>query len=162
MQNVTAALNALGVKTCLACGKAGAKSLCMGCKTVYFCGKACQTVAWPGHKKECRRVVREKAEAKYRLEGPIAAAFAADEAMAADACRAALLWISFLDARRGENSQVPIRHPCGRGVLHLPEPGRPRAAAGRPRADVRVPRAARGLRAHPVPREERRGERRVR
>jgi len=27
MQNVTAALNGLGVKTCLACGKAGAKSL---------------------------------------------------------------------------------------------------------------------------------------
>ena len=45
MQNVTAALDALGVKTCLACGKAGAKSLCMGCKTVYFCGKACQKEA---------------------------------------------------------------------------------------------------------------------
>ena len=42
MQNVTAALNALGVKTCLACGKAGAKSLCMGCRSVSFCGKACQ------------------------------------------------------------------------------------------------------------------------
>ena len=88
MQNVTAALNALGVKTCLACGKAGAKSLCMGCRSVSFCGKACQKVAWPGHKKECRRIVREKAEAKARLEDPIAAAFAADEAMAADACRA--------------------------------------------------------------------------
>ena len=84
MQNLTAALNALGVKTCLACGKAGAKSLCMGCKTVYFCGKACQKEAWPGHKKECRRIVREKAEAKARLEDPIKAAFAADEAMAAD------------------------------------------------------------------------------
>ena len=59
MQNVTAALNALGVKTCLACGKAGAKSLCMGCRSVSFCGKACQKVAWPGHKKECRRIVRE-------------------------------------------------------------------------------------------------------
>ena len=32
MQDVTAALNALGVKTCLACGKTGAKSLCMGCR----------------------------------------------------------------------------------------------------------------------------------
>ena len=103
MQNVTAALNALGVKTCLACGKAGAKSLCTGCRSVSFCGKACQRTAWPGHKRECRRIVREKAEAKYRLEGPIAAAFAADEAMAADACQAALPWrISFLDARRGE------------------------------------------------------------
>ena len=51
-----------------------------------FCGKACQKVAWPGHKKECRRIVREKAEAKARLEDPIKAAFAADEAMAAEEC----------------------------------------------------------------------------
>ena len=87
MQNVTAALDALGAKPCLACGKAGAKSLCMGCKTVYFCGKACQTEAWPGHKKECRRILREKAEFFDR----IAAAYAADEARAADACRAVLL-----------------------------------------------------------------------
>ena len=84
MQNVTHALNALGVKTCLACGKAGAKSLCMGCKTVYFCGKACQTVAWPGHKKECRRIKREKA----RVLDVAAAAYAADEARAADELRA--------------------------------------------------------------------------
>ena len=84
MQNVTAALNALGVKTCLACGKAGAKSLCMGCKTVYFCGKACQKEAWPGHKKECRRIVRERAKV---IDG-IAAAYAADEAMAAEECPA--------------------------------------------------------------------------
>ena len=65
------AINALGslkigtvaspVKICLACGKSGAKSLCMGCRSVSFCGKACQKVAWPGHKKECRRIVREKA-----------------------------------------------------------------------------------------------------
>ena len=80
MQNVTAALNALGVKTCLACGKAGAKSLCMGCKTVYFCGKACQKEAWPGHKKECRRIVRERA----RVLDKAAADYAADEAMAAE------------------------------------------------------------------------------
>ena len=86
MQNVTAALNALGVKTCLACGKAGAKSLCMGCRSVSFCGKACQKVAWPGHKKECRRIVREKAEALKKLRDPIEAAFAADEAMAAEEC----------------------------------------------------------------------------
>ena len=77
MQNVTAALNALGVKTCLACGKAGAKSLCMGCKTVYFCGKACQKEAWPGHKKECRRIVRERA----RVLDKAAADYAADEGL---------------------------------------------------------------------------------
>ena len=111
MQNVTAALNALGVKTCLACGKAGAKSLCMGCKTVYFCGKACQTQAWPGHKKECRRVVREKA----RVLDQAAADFAADEAMAADACRAALL-TSFLDARRGEPAGAGHTSPRARSA----------------------------------------------
>ena len=87
MQNVMAALPTLGVKTCLACGKAGAKSLCMGCKTVYFCGKACQTQAWPGHKKECRRTKRGKA----RFLDAAAADYAADEAMAADACQATLL-----------------------------------------------------------------------
>ena len=84
MQNVTAALDALGVKTCLACGKAGAKSLCMGCRSVSFCGKACQKVAWPGHKKECRRIKRERARV---LDG-IAAAYAADTAIAAEKCRA--------------------------------------------------------------------------
>ena len=121
MQNVTAALDALGVKTCLACGKAGAKSLCMGCKTVYFCGKACQTQAWPGHKKECRRIVRERA----RVLDKAAADYAADEAMAADACRAVwkplphVIWTTLpRRASRGE-SQVPGRHPKGRGVLHL-------------------------------------------
>ena len=60
MQNVRAALDALGVKTCLACGKTGAKSLCKGCRSVSFCGKACQTEAWRGHKKACRRVQRER------------------------------------------------------------------------------------------------------
>ena len=84
MHNVTAALNALGVKTCLACGKAGAKSLCTGCRSVSFCGKACQTQAWPGHKKECRRVVREKA----RVLDKAAADYAVDEAIAAEVCRA--------------------------------------------------------------------------
>ena len=85
MQNLTAALNHLGVKTCLACGKAGAKSLCMGCRSVSFCGKACQKVAWPGHKKECRRVQREKARV---LDG-IAADFAARRSRRDDARRSA-------------------------------------------------------------------------
>ena len=59
---------------------AGAKARGGGCKTVYFCGKACQKEAWPGHKKECRRIVRERARV---LDG-IAADYAADEAMAAE------------------------------------------------------------------------------
>ena len=78
MQNVTAALDALEVKTCLACGREGAKSLCLGCRSVSFCGKECQTMAWPGHKKECRRVMRERA----RVLDAAAAAYAADEATA--------------------------------------------------------------------------------
>ena len=92
LKDLTASLDAMthrqpgtvGVKACLACGKAGAKSLCLGCRCVSFCGKACAKIAWPGHKKECRRVVRAKARV---LDG-IAAAYAADEAMAADAWRA--------------------------------------------------------------------------
>ena len=84
MQNVRAALDALGVKTCLACGKTGAKSVCAGCRTVSFCGKACQTEAWRGHKRACRRVQRERA----RVLDKAAADFAAEEAMAADACAA--------------------------------------------------------------------------
>ena len=128
MQNVTAALDALGVETCLACGKAGAKSLCIGCRSVSFCGKACQEVAWPGHKEACRRIAleaenerlraevarltaeterieaeHERSEAEHERElrvvlermealerrttDPIAAAFAADEAIAAGAFR---------------------------------------------------------------------------
>ena len=88
MEHLTAALDRLGVKTCPVCGKTGAKSLCLGCRRVSYCGKACQKVAWPTHKRECRRIVREKAEALARIRDPIEAAYAADEAIAADACRA--------------------------------------------------------------------------
>ena len=88
MQDVTAALDALGVKVCAICGSESIPItlLCGTCGTLSFCGKACQDAAWPGHKKECRRIVREKAEAKARLEDPIRAAFAADEAIAAEKC----------------------------------------------------------------------------
>ena len=89
MEHLTEALDRLGVKTCPVCGKTGAKSLCRGCRSVSYCGKACQKVAWPSHKRECRRIVREKKEALARLRDPIEAAYAADEAMAADACRPA-------------------------------------------------------------------------
>ena len=83
MEHLTLALDRLGVKTCPVCGKTGAKSLCLGCRSVSYCGKACQKVAWPTHKRECRRIVREK---KKMIDG-IAAAYAADEAIAADAWR---------------------------------------------------------------------------
>ena len=72
------------MKTCPVCGKTGAKSLCLGCRSVSYCGKACQKVAWPTHKRECRRIVRERA----KILNGIAADLAADEAMAADAWRA--------------------------------------------------------------------------
>ena len=123
MQNLTAALDALGVKTCLACGKTGAKSLCTGCRSVNFCGAACQREAWRGHKKACRRVQRERA----RVLDAIAADYAADEAMAAEACRAC---VGPAPSTRVEgeptslsgfiqSTQVPARHSRGRGVLHL-------------------------------------------
>ena len=80
MEHLTDALSRLGVKTCPVCGKTGAKSLCKGCRSVSYCGKACQKVAWPTHKRECRRIVREKAEALARIRDPIEAAYAADEA----------------------------------------------------------------------------------
>ena len=83
MEHLTEALDRLGVKTCPVCGKTGAKSLCLGCRSVSYCGKACQKVAWPSHKRECRRIVQEK---KNILDG-IAADYAADEATAADAGR---------------------------------------------------------------------------
>ena len=88
MEHLTEALDRLGVKTCPVCGKTGAKSLCVACRSVSYCGKACQKIAWPSHKRECRRIVREKAEALARIRDPIEAAYAADEAMAADAWRA--------------------------------------------------------------------------
>ena len=82
MEHLTEALDRLGVKTCPVCGKTGAKSLCLGCRSVSYCGKACQKVAWPTHKRECRRIVREK----KKIIDAAAAAYAADEARAADAC----------------------------------------------------------------------------
>uniref|UniRef100_A0A383WGV5 MYND-type domain-containing protein n=1 Tax=Tetradesmus obliquus TaxID=3088 RepID=A0A383WGV5_TETOB len=35
----------------------GSKSLykCTGCRTVYYCSKACQHEAWPSHKQECKK-----------------------------------------------------------------------------------------------------------
>ena len=85
LENIKAALASVGIKTCGYCGKTGAKSLCLGCRGVSFCGKECQTAAWPGHKRACRRAMREK---KKFLDG-IAAAYAADTAIAAEKRRAA-------------------------------------------------------------------------
>ena len=86
MDNLRGAFNRLGVvNPCYNCGKGGAKSICSMCKSVRFCGKACQKAAWPGHKKDCRRIVKERETA--RVLDKAAADFAADEAMAADAWR---------------------------------------------------------------------------
>ena len=144
LANVRQALTRLGAEPCANCGSPGAKSLCLGCRTVSYCGKACQKVAWPSHKRECRRIVREKA----KIRDGIAAACAADEAIAADACRTVCRTgifrlrnsstsvkprrASSQDRRnRSSNShpgvstdrdgQVPTQHPHGRGVLHLQE-----------------------------------------
>ena len=84
LENIKAALASVGIKTCAFCGKTGAKSLCTGCRGVSFCGKECQTAAWPGHKRACRRAMRARA----RFLDGIAAAYAADTAIAAEKCRA--------------------------------------------------------------------------
>ena len=85
LENIKAALASVGIKTCAFCGKTGAKSLCTGCRGVSFCGKECQTAAWPGHKRACRKAMR----AKVRFLDGIAAAYAADTAIAAEERRAA-------------------------------------------------------------------------
>jgi hypothetical protein len=41
-------------KTCIVCNK-DAQYKCTKCKSVYFCGKDCQSKAWPIHKKHCER-----------------------------------------------------------------------------------------------------------
>ena len=84
MEHATNGPNDLNATLCASCGAPGAKSLCLGCRSVSYCGKACQKVAWPSHKRECRRIVREK----KKILDKAAADYAADEAMAANACRA--------------------------------------------------------------------------
>ena len=72
-------------RRCFHCQTEGTKMMCCSqCHIVWYCGKACQKEAWSGHKKQCRRVMRERA----RVLDKAAADYAADEAMAADACRA--------------------------------------------------------------------------
>lgn len=42
---------------CGNCGKQGnTLKKCTACKSVYYCGKACQRKAWPCHKKECKEI----------------------------------------------------------------------------------------------------------
>ncbi|ETM98937.1 hypothetical protein PPTG_19146 [Phytophthora nicotianae INRA-310] len=40
-------------KICLSCGKANAKNRCGGCRSVYFCDRACQRKSWPSHRPTC-------------------------------------------------------------------------------------------------------------
>jgi hypothetical protein len=46
-------------ETCAACGKKGKVLRCARCKSVGYCGKACQTSAWGDHKKECKRISKQ-------------------------------------------------------------------------------------------------------
>lgn len=46
-------------ETCAACGKKGKVLRCARCKSVGYCGKACQTSAWGDHKKECKRIAKQ-------------------------------------------------------------------------------------------------------
>jgi len=40
-------------KACLVCGASGARSRCSGCRVARYCSPACQTKAWPAHRKVC-------------------------------------------------------------------------------------------------------------
>lgn len=42
---------------CIYCGKRGVSKRCTRCKHVFFCNQACQTTAWPIHKRHCGRNV---------------------------------------------------------------------------------------------------------
>ena len=42
-------------------------TLCSGCRTVYYCGKACQTADWKRHRPTCRAVAQESELARQAL-----------------------------------------------------------------------------------------------
>ena len=55
-------------KKCHACGE-DAKSICSGCRIVYFCSKECQVSAWPSHKRKCKAAKKEaKRQAKQQAQ----------------------------------------------------------------------------------------------
>ena len=58
------ALKKKGVPLCVVCAQPASKLKCIRCKIPY-CSISCQTEDWKkrGHKKTCKRLVKEKAEA---------------------------------------------------------------------------------------------------
>ena len=54
---------------CAACGKGSVPSHCSRCKAVSYCGKQCQTQHWAdGHKKACKKLLKERAAAEADWE----------------------------------------------------------------------------------------------
>ncbi|KAL5320206.1 hypothetical protein ACEPPN_011007 [Leptodophora sp. 'Broadleaf-Isolate-01'] len=48
---------------CDFCGKGTGYRLCAGCNTTGYCSRECQAKRWSVHKKDCRRVQKERARA---------------------------------------------------------------------------------------------------
>nr|CAG4647903.1 EOG090X06BA [Moina brachiata]SVE93015.1 EOG090X06BA [Moina brachiata] len=44
---------------CAACGQEKVSSKCSSCKSVQYCGRDCQKIHWPYHKKECDKLAKQ-------------------------------------------------------------------------------------------------------
>lgn len=64
--------------SCAACGQEKVSSKCSGCKSVQYCGRDCQKIHWPYHKKECDKL------AKLRLQQEDAKSQSGNEVTADD------------------------------------------------------------------------------
>lgn len=46
--------------SCAACGQEKVSSKCSSCKSVQYCGRHCQKIHWPYHKKECDELAKQR------------------------------------------------------------------------------------------------------
>ena len=60
------------LRPCAACGKLedakGDHKACSGCRSVAYCGSACQRAHWPAHKAECKAAQKRIADDKHGLD----------------------------------------------------------------------------------------------
>ena len=75
--------------SCATCGRQDLRiTRCAGCKSVGYCGPACQKAGWPSHKKECKRIVRAAAAEKARILEKPRRKYEEAAAAAVEECRA--------------------------------------------------------------------------
>ncbi|KLJ12373.1 hypothetical protein EMPG_09538 [Blastomyces silverae] len=53
---------------CESCGIVENVKRCAGCRRIWYCSKACQSSAWPKHKKACRQAQKERADTKEKKQ----------------------------------------------------------------------------------------------